>query len=402
MNPTPRRPRVLIIDDVATVAKSAAAHLEAAGFETRVTENGAQGLSEGRRFAPDLVIADILMPVVDGFEFLRRAKASAALRSVPVIMLSSVNERDRVMQCLLLGAVDYLLKPFDPATLVKKALKHVRVAEEESEDRPEPPPPAPVAADGRPSAIVAVRAAGAGAAITEALAEKLETLPASDGALVLDLAIRHTPGAVVLDARLPVFDAFEVIASLRSTESGRQVAFAVVAPKEDLDAASRAKKLGDVDLLLTPLDPEALAAFVAKAAGSGDEEEGASAAKSDAVFEPALLEALRSVPSDGGRSPLDEVLEAFLTDAPERIAAMKEALEKGDKAAAGVVAHALKGGSSAVGANALAALCASLETEAAAGSIAATNEVIPRLESLLATTRESIDAWRRGSAETQG
>src|SRR5438874_1680129 len=75
------------------------------------------GLEKVRTGAFDVVLLDILMPEVDGYEVLRQVKSDAALRDVPVIMISALDEIASVVRCIEMGAEDYLPKPFDPVLL---------------------------------------------------------------------------------------------------------------------------------------------------------------------------------------------------------------------------------------------------------------------------------------------
>ncbi len=88
------------------------------GFDNlAMAENGKQALEmmAGRPF--DLVLLDIMMPVMNGYETLEQIKADTALRDVPVIMISALDELDSVVRCIKLGAEDYLPKPFNPVLL---------------------------------------------------------------------------------------------------------------------------------------------------------------------------------------------------------------------------------------------------------------------------------------------
>src|SRR5204862_2459191 len=79
--------------------------------------DGRQALELLRRRPFDLVLLDVIMPQMDGFQVLRQLKADVALRHVPVIMMSAFSETDGVARCLELGAEDYLPKPVNPALL---------------------------------------------------------------------------------------------------------------------------------------------------------------------------------------------------------------------------------------------------------------------------------------------
>lgn len=92
--------------------------VEAHGAEAVEATNGLEGLEQAERVVPDVIISDALMPVMDGFQFLRSLKQNASLSSIPIfISSSSYQEGDDVSLAMALGAEDYLLKPIDPVAL---------------------------------------------------------------------------------------------------------------------------------------------------------------------------------------------------------------------------------------------------------------------------------------------
>jgi len=104
--------KVLIIDDDFHVGYLIKINLEAEGYETVLALSGEEGLEKVRANRPDLITLDVLMPEIDGFEVLLALKIDKALKSIPVMMISVVNEI-RKKRGLKMGAADYLLKPID-------------------------------------------------------------------------------------------------------------------------------------------------------------------------------------------------------------------------------------------------------------------------------------------------
>ena len=108
---------VLVVDDIAANRDVLTRRLERQGYATATAENGRQALERLRADNFDLVLLDIMMPEMDGYEVLQRLKADETLRHIPVIMISALNELDSVVRCIELGAEDYLPKPFNPTLL---------------------------------------------------------------------------------------------------------------------------------------------------------------------------------------------------------------------------------------------------------------------------------------------
>lgn len=110
--------RILIIDDDPTVRLSAELVLSALGFDAETADNGRDGLARMRELLPDLVICDIMMPGLDGYEVLAAAQQDARLARIPFIFLTSLSDRAAQRKGMTAGADDYLTKPFQPAEMV--------------------------------------------------------------------------------------------------------------------------------------------------------------------------------------------------------------------------------------------------------------------------------------------
>ncbi|MBI2264179.1 MAG: response regulator [Armatimonadetes bacterium] len=113
----PRCGTLLVVDDNEMNRDVLSRRLERLGHAVAVAENGRKALELMAHEKFDLVLLDMMMPEMTGDEVLRRLKADAALRHVPVIMISALDEIDEVAKCIEMGAEDYLPKPFNPVLL---------------------------------------------------------------------------------------------------------------------------------------------------------------------------------------------------------------------------------------------------------------------------------------------
>ena len=121
-----RHPRILIVDDELAIIKFLRANLEAKGFETLAAMNGAEALETIERELPDLVILDIMMPKMDGFEVCRRLREWS---QIPIIMLSARGDEGDKVKCLDLGSDDYITKPFGAHELIARVRAVLRRTE---------------------------------------------------------------------------------------------------------------------------------------------------------------------------------------------------------------------------------------------------------------------------------
>jgi len=126
----PTMPRVLIIDDDEKLVDLVREYLEPHGFDTTAAHDGETGLETLGRLEPDLLILDVMLPGLDGFEVCRRARATS---SVPILMLTARGEETDRIVGLELGADDYLPKPFNPRELLARIKAILRRAESTAE-----------------------------------------------------------------------------------------------------------------------------------------------------------------------------------------------------------------------------------------------------------------------------
>jgi putative two-component system response regulator len=108
---------ILVVDDNELNRDVLHALIMALGHVPLLAENGLYALTQMEKQPPDLVLLDILMPEMDGYKVLNHMKNDSFLRNIPVIIISAVNEMESVVQCIEMGADDYLVKPFDPTLL---------------------------------------------------------------------------------------------------------------------------------------------------------------------------------------------------------------------------------------------------------------------------------------------
>jgi DNA-binding response OmpR family regulator len=128
--------RILVVDDLADNRELLDRRLRRQGYLVDTAENGRVALEMISTGDFDLILLDIMMPEVDGYEVLRRVKANPATRDIPVVMISAVEEIQSVVRCIEGGADDYLPKPFDPVLLrarVGACLEKKRLRDKEVE-----------------------------------------------------------------------------------------------------------------------------------------------------------------------------------------------------------------------------------------------------------------------------
>ena len=131
-------PLVLLVDDERAIRTICRVNLEGDGLNVTEAADGAEALEEVRRAHPSLVLLDVMMPGVDGWSVAEQLAAQEETREIPVVFLSARASREDQLRAQELGAVGYVVKPFDPlelAGIVRDVLERVARGEREQLNR---------------------------------------------------------------------------------------------------------------------------------------------------------------------------------------------------------------------------------------------------------------------------
>jgi two-component system cell cycle response regulator len=264
--------RVLVVDDVPANLRLLEAKLRAEYFEVALAASGPEALALSTAWAPDVILLDIMMPGMDGYEVCRRLKAVPVTAHIPVVMVTALTEQAERVRGLEAGADDFISKPVDTALLfarlrallrVKQVLDAWRIRGEtardlgfEATDLPE---------EGF---------AGARLLLAGGEADELEAVGA---ALAADgIALDHAPDEAsawerlqddahdlaLLSLPLPEGDALRLASRLRARTESRDMPLVLLAAEDQRQAVLRAFDLGASDHVMRPVDPPELRARV--------------------------------------------------------------------------------------------------------------------------------------------
>ena len=112
--------KILIIDDEEPIASLTQGRLQNHGYQATFALNGIEGFQKAQNEKPQLILLDIMMPGVDGYAVLKQLKTTPATRHIPVIMFTAKSQIQNVNEAIALGAIDYIVKPFNPEDLIEK------------------------------------------------------------------------------------------------------------------------------------------------------------------------------------------------------------------------------------------------------------------------------------------
>ncbi|WP_395647819.1 PleD family two-component system response regulator [Terricaulis sp.] len=262
--------RVLVVDDIEANRRLLEAKLTAEYYDVLFAQRGEEAVQIARRERPDIVLMDVMMPGgIDGYEACRRIKAQPETRHIPVVMVTTLDDRDSRLRGLQAGAEDFLTKPIDDVQLLArvKSLVALKVVIDELRARE---------ASGKRLGVIG----------EELRADPLDQhrLTAGNVLLVDDnqtqiksiktaLGVEHRvtllggddkPGAppdlVVVSVTAKSFDGFRVIARMHSGEPTRHLPILAVVEPDDRKRAVRALELGAHDIIVRPVDDDEIVA----------------------------------------------------------------------------------------------------------------------------------------------
>lgn len=111
--------KILIVDDESIGRQLLQAILLIEGFETFLAENGEDAIQKASQVKPDLILLDVMMPYMNGYEVTKAIRADSELKDIPIILVSALEDRNSKLQGLDIGANQYVSKPFNKTELLK-------------------------------------------------------------------------------------------------------------------------------------------------------------------------------------------------------------------------------------------------------------------------------------------
>ena len=260
--------RILVVDDIEANVRLLEAKLTAEYYQVLTATDGISGLAVAASERPDIILLDVMMPGMDGFQVCRRLKEDPLTRHIPVVLVTALDGRNDRIQGLEAGADEFLTKPIDDVVLFARvrSLTRLKLVLDELRQRED---------SGRKLGVIgaaAGRLAGAGGRVlvvddNERQAQRLATELAVEHRPVIEadpekahLTARGPVDLVIVNATSKGFDGLRFAAQLRSQEATRHLPILALVDSDDRMRAIKALEIGVNDLLSKPIDPEELAA----------------------------------------------------------------------------------------------------------------------------------------------
>jgi two-component system cell cycle response regulator len=262
--------RILIIDDVPANTRLLEAKLSAEYYQVASGRDGFEALQQARDWQPDLILLDVMMPGMDGFECCRQLKESATTRHIPVVMVTALGEPSERLRGLEAGADDFLTKPVEYDTLMARVRSLVRLKRLLDEWRARGETVRALGLSAEPEQVPSVAGARAlviddwdlGAqTIQDALGrDEIVTSRASSEAEATALSTSGSFDLIVLSLAMSGEDPLKLTSSLRAADATRDVPMLLIAEPEEHERLLRGFDLGANDWLVLPLDANELRA----------------------------------------------------------------------------------------------------------------------------------------------
>lgn len=266
--------RVLVVDDIFPNVKLLEAKLKGEYFEVITALNGPEGIEKAETQSPDIILLDVMMPGMDGFEVCRRLKENPITTHIPVVMVTALTDASERVQGLEAGADDFLSKPVNDVALMARVRSLVRLKMTVDEWRVRETTASQLGFSGNKSTLVSESYEKARVLVIEDKdfeSEKIvETLKRDEdlvtavrsGDRAVSISREEKFDLIVLSLNLAAEDALRLCSHLRADEHTRSVPILLIGEETDIKRIAQGLEIGAHDYILRPVDRNELLARV--------------------------------------------------------------------------------------------------------------------------------------------
>jgi len=270
----PGRSKILVVDDDPMNVKLISAILSKDDYAIVTAYGGEDALRMTRAENPDLILLDVMMPVMDGYQVTREVKGDPATAGIPIIMVTALNGTEDKVRGLESGADEFLTKPVNRAELLARVKSMLRLKQyrdqlmlrtrsEQVFAHPAAPAPALKTVAHRQKVLLVEDNAKDQRLLSGQLAEQpYDVVVAADGEAALQHALAGGIDLLLLDIFLPGIDGFDVCQQLKASTATRDIQVVLITCLNDLDGKIKGMEIGADDYLIKPVDGRELTARI--------------------------------------------------------------------------------------------------------------------------------------------
>lgn len=269
---TVAKARVLIVDDDLANLKLLKAYFKTGNYDIITAENGLDALSHANQNSPDVILLDVMMPGMDGFEVTRRLKQNKDTANIPIVLVTALSSNDNKSRGLDAGADEFLTKPVNQAELVARTNSMIRLKrfQEQLCGRQQSQPQIDASVDKqvseheRVSTILIVEDNDKDILL---LRKQLENEPyivkqVTNGESAIREALNNSIDLILLDIMLPGMDGFEVCRRLKGDDQLNNIQIVMLTSLRALEYRIQGSEMGTDDFLVKPIEPRELRARI--------------------------------------------------------------------------------------------------------------------------------------------
>ena len=244
-------PTILLVDDSMVIHAYVEAALKPHGFHVLHAHDGAEGLQVALESRPDLILSDVDMPVMNGFEMCRHAREHEALKDTPILILSARGAGVDIDRGFDVGANDFLTKPVSENELISRL--ELMLGRTGESSRP------------REKVLVVEDSSLQRSVITQAIAQQgFEVIAAADGRQGLELALEHLPDLVITDSEMPEMNGRDLTRELKKREQLQDVPVVMLTAADSPLSRLKGRHAGVAAYLTKPFVPDKVVVIAEK------------------------------------------------------------------------------------------------------------------------------------------
>jgi PleD family two-component response regulator len=250
------RRKIIYVDDVQYSLVSAKNRLQNQ-YDVFTADSAGKMFEMLENITPDLILMDVNMPDVDGYEAIKTLKADGRFSAIPVVFLTGKSDRESVVKGLSLGAVDYIIKPYNASKLIEIVENNLSSLDQKEASAGDE-------TGNKPVVLIVDDVTSMLRAMQYALHDRFKVYILSKSQDVLDFLRTKKPDLILLDYLMPVLNGFDLIQMIRAMPDYEDTPIIIITTEGTMDHVNKAISIGASDFIVKPFKPRELNDKVAR------------------------------------------------------------------------------------------------------------------------------------------